>query len=132
MRIVDAQLARAVGELNTEHQLSGNELSLVLAQFLRRHRLIRRVSKIHRAIEKYVDAVSGTQSATAFTARSLDDSSQKRIHQVAARLLGKPGREVSLEFREKPALIGGFQLETDDERYDGSVSRVLKELHKSL
>ncbi len=132
MRIVDAQLARAVGELHTSGQLKGSDLAAALAQFLRRHRLGRRAGKISRTLEAHVAAMSGNLSIKATTAHPLDALWRKRVTEEAARLLGKSGQGVAIEFHENPALIGGLRLETGDTRYVGSVSRALRELHKSL
>ncbi|MFZ1655021.1 MAG: F0F1 ATP synthase subunit delta [Candidatus Moraniibacteriota bacterium] len=132
MRIVDAQLARAVGELHAEGQLNENELISAFVQFLRRKRLTRRTGKISRALEAYVTTVSGTERVIATTSRPLDPTWQGHITAAAARLLGKPDEKVALEFREDATLIGGLRLETVDTRYDCSVARALRELHKLL
>ncbi len=132
MRIVDAQLARAVSELSIEGGFQGRELAAALVWFLRRQRLTRRAGKISRAIETYSETVSGTQRAVASTAYPLDTDARQRISEAAPGLLGRPSGSVAIEFREDPTIIGGLRLETVDMRYDSSVARALRELHKSL
>ncbi len=132
MRIAEAQLVKAVDELQREGQLVGTELAAAFAKFLRRKRLSRRVGKIGRALDTYAEQSSGVLSVTATSARALSVSERQRVEEAAAQLLGQPEHGVAIEFREETDLIGGLRLETTNTRLDGTVARALKELRKSL
>lgn len=132
MRIAEAQLVRAAGELQKEGVVTGAGLAQAFGRFLRRKRFGRRVGKILRALDTYVESESGMIAVTATTARPLSNTERKRVEVSAAALLGKTGRQVVLEFREDLAVIGGLRLETSDTRYDSTVARGLRELHMSL
>lgn len=132
MRIAEAQLVRAAGELQKEGKLVGAELASAFAKLIRRRKLSRRTGKISRALDAYVEAESGIIAVIATTAQALSEADRKRVTEAAGRLLGKSRSKVSIEFREDTALLGGIRLETADICYDASVARALKELRKSL
>lgn len=132
MRIAEAQLVRAAGELQKEGVVTGAGLASAFGRFLRRKRLGRRAGKVLRALDAYVESESGVIAVRVTTARSLSEAQRKQIEVSATGLLGKPGRQVAIEFHEDPAVIGGFRLETNDTRYDCTVARGLRELHTSL
>lgn len=132
MRIAEAQLVRAAGELQKEGVVAGPGLASAFGRFLRRKRLGRRAGKILRALDVYVESVSGVIAVTATSARPLSLEERKQIEASAAVLLGKDGQKVRIEFCEDPAVIGGLRLETRDTRYDSTVARGLRELHTSL
>ena len=132
MGIAEAQLVRAVGELQKEGKFSDKELRAALGKFIRRRRLSRRTGKISRALDAYTEAESGVLSVVATSAHPLTETEQKFVILKAAGLLGKPGSEVNVIFSEDPALVGGIRLETTDTRYDATITRAIKELRKSL
>ncbi len=132
MRIAEAQLVRAAGELHKAGVVAGVDLASAFGQFLRRKRLGRRSGKILRALDAYVESESGVIAVLATSARPLSPAEQKQVETSAASLLGKPGRQVAIEFCEDPSVIGGLRLETSDVRYDSTIARGLRELHKSL
>lgn len=132
MRMAEAQLVRAAGELAKEGKLSGAELVRSVTNFLKRKRLTRRVGKITRALDQYIEEESNTVNGIVTSARALSDVERRAVESEAATLLGKQEKKVTLEFREDSSLIGGIRIETADTRYDRSVSRALRELHKSL
>lgn len=132
MRIAEAQLVRAAGELQEEGIVAGAALASAFGRFIRRKRLGRRARKIIRALDAYVEAELGIIAVAVTSARPLADVERKRVAASAATLLGQAGRKVVLEFREDPAVIGGLRLETSDTRYDSTVARGLRELKMSL
>lgn len=132
MRIAEAQLVRAAGELQKEGVVSGPALAGAFGRFLRRKRLVRRSGRIVRALDAYAETESGIVAVTATSARPLSESEQKRVETTAAELLGKSGQRVAIEFREDSAVIGGLRLETSDTRYDSTIARGLRKLHTSL
>ena len=132
MRIAEAQLVRAAGELVKEGQLKSGEMAASIIRLLKRKRLGRRLGKVERALTAYAEQESKTLSVLVTSTRVLEGAERKEIAKKAAVLLGKSDWEAVLEFCEDPSLIGGIRIETADTRYDQSVSRVLQELHKSL
>ncbi len=132
MRIAEAQLVRAAGELQKEGVVVGADLALAFGRFLRRKRLGRRAGKILRALDSYVEGASGIMAVTVTSARPLSDAERNQIEASAAKLLGKDGCRVVIAFCEDPTVIGGIRLETSDTRYDSTVARGLRELHTSL
>ena len=132
MRIAEAQLVRAAGELQRAGELQGGELIQAFVGLLRRKRYARRVGKIMRALDVYAEQESGVLSITATSAHPLPASERQSVSLLAPQLLQKPGRKAVIEFHEDATLLGGIRLDTADTRYDGTVARALKELRKSL
>lgn len=132
MRIAEAQLAKAVSELQKEGQIAAGELVQAFAAFIRRRKLARRAGKISRALDAQAEVESGTVRVVVTSARSLSAVERKRINTAASDLLGKSGRQAVIEFREDATVIGGVRLETSDSQYDATVARAVRELHKSL
>lgn len=132
MRIPEAQLAKAVGELQKEGGIPARDLAQAFGSFLRRKRFARRAGKIARALDAYVENESKVVRASVTSARPLSPLERVQIEAAAATLLGKPNQAVALEFYEDPSVIGGIRLETADTRYDSTVARAVRELHKSL
>ncbi len=132
MRIAEAQLVRAAGELAKEGTLKGSEIARSIMRLLRRKRMSRRLGKVERALGLYSEEESRTLSVLVTSARTLEAAVRAEIENQATTLLGKSDWKATLEFREDPKLIGGIRIETADMRYDQSVSRALGELHKSL
>ncbi len=132
MRIAEAQLVRAVGELEKAGTMSSRDLSQVVKQFLVRKRLLKRTGKIVRALERYEEETTGVVTVKATTAHPLSPATEELIKKKAETLLA-PGKEkIKISFHEDRALLGGVRLETTDTRYDFSLKRAFKELRKSL
>ena len=132
MRIAEAKLVQAVGELQQEGRVTGAALARAFGAFLRWKRLMHRGGKISRALAAYTQEQSGIIPVHVTSAHSLAPAEQARVKQDAARLLGKAGHTTAVEFRQDQALIGGLRLETSDARYDATIARGIKELRKSL
>lgn len=132
MRIAEAQLVRAAGELAKEGVLKSSEIAESVIRLLRRRRMSRRLGKVERALTTYTEQESKVLSVLVTSARDLEGAEREEIAKKATMLLGKSDWKAVLEFRVDPSLIGGFRIETSDVRYDQSVSRALRELHKSL
>ncbi|MFZ1627001.1 MAG: F0F1 ATP synthase subunit delta [Candidatus Moraniibacteriota bacterium] len=132
MRIAEAQLVRAAGELAKEGSLKGSEIARSVIELLRRKRMSRRLGKVERSLSLYVEQESRTLSVLVTSARVLEAAERSEIEKQATAFLGKSDWKAALEFREDSSLIGGIRIETADTCYDQSVSRALRELHKSL
>ena len=92
----------------------------------------RRPDLIVGIIEEYTalaDEAAGRVRATAITAIELEPADEKRI---AADLSRRLGKEVRLEVRVDPAIIGGLVLHVGDRLIDASVATRLQQLRRRL
>lgn len=83
-------------------------------------------------IEEYgalADAAAGRVRATATTAVELDAGERERIARGLSERLGK---EVRLEVRVDPAIVGGMVLQVGDRLIDASVATRLQQLRRRL
>lgn len=132
MRIAALQLVQAANELHEEGKLSVADLRTSFAHFLERRKGLRRAGKMERALEHLAEKTSGIIRVSATSAAPLGPTERTLATSEAARLLGLPAGQLAIEFREDPAVIGGIRFETQDWRYDHTLSRALSELRKSL
>lgn len=132
MRIAEAQLVRAIGELSHTKSMGTAELSKAVKKFLIRRRLTKRTGKILRALELYEDEEKGQVVVQATTAHPLSPEAKRAVEEKVATLFGKEREKTQVVFHEDKAIIGGVKLETRDSRYDFSLGRSLDELRKSL
>jgi F-type H+-transporting ATPase subunit delta len=79
--------------------------------------------------EQLADAASGRLRATATTAVELSQQERTRIREQLSRRFG---REVRLEVRVDPDIIGGLVLEVGDRLIDASVAGRLQQLRRTL
>ena len=92
----------------------------------------RRPELIEGVIEEYralADEAAGRVRATATTAVELDSADYERI---AGDLSKRLGKEVRLEVRVDPAIIGGMVLQVGDRLIDASVATRLQQLRRRL
>ena len=75
------------------------------------------------------DEADGRLRGTVYSATPLSPSQRERLR---ARAQEKLGREVVLEERIDPSIIGGLSLEIDGRVYDGSVRRHLERLRLAM
>ncbi len=132
MRIAEAQLVRAIGELSHTKSMGTIELSKTVKKFLIRRRLTKRTRKILRALELYEDEEKGKVVVQATTARPLSPETKRVVEEKVVTLFGKGKEKTQVVFHEDKTIIGGVRLETRDSRYDFSLNRSLDELRKSL
>ncbi len=132
MRIAEAQLVRAIYELAEAKTLSEKELSLAVKSFLARKRLAKRTGKVLRALEAEREERNNLVMVHATMAHALSREAEESIQAKAEELFGKEGRKTITTFHESPKLLGGVRLETQNTRYDFSLTRTLVELHKSF
>lgn len=84
------------------------------------------------AIDQYIDksrAERGILTATVLVAREMSSQMQAKLK---SRLERETGKEVVLEFKEKPSIIAGFIVEIGDRRFDASIARHLHDLGQEL
>jgi F-type H+-transporting ATPase subunit delta len=75
------------------------------------------------------NAHRGTVAAEAVSAVALDEAQTEAVAQALRRATGK---DVELEFRADPALLGGLVVKMSGRTYDGSVRGRLKSLRERL
>ena len=100
-----------------------------LLRLLIEHRRTSEMPEIRREFERMADEAQGIVNATLTTAVSLSDSDRRRYEQDLAKRLG---RQVRLEYRRDPGLIGGATVQIGDRLIDGSVRTQLDRLHQRL
>lgn len=132
MRIAEAQLVRAIGELSQEKKIGEQTLLQSVKQFLMRKRLTKRIGKVVRALEAYEAETDHVVQVQATTAHALSHEAKKNIEVKAEELFGGKEKKTKVTFHEDKALIGGVRLETTNTRYDFSLSRTLLDLRKSF
>jgi F-type H+-transporting ATPase subunit delta len=79
--------------------------------------------------EQLADSASGRLRATAVTAVALSEQERSRL---STQLSRRFGREVRLEVRVDPDIIGGLVLEVGDHLIDASVAGRLRQLRRTL
>jgi F-type H+-transporting ATPase subunit delta len=92
-------------------------------------RRIARLPDIARELSVLVDRQAGRVRARVTSARPVPDELALRLRGAIEKRLGK---QVILEKREDPALLGGLVAQVGDLVYDGSVRTGLAEAHKQL
>jgi F-type H+-transporting ATPase subunit delta len=81
------------------------------------------------AFHAELDRQRGVSRARLESARPL---AAEQVDRLAARLATRLGREVVLETRVRPELLGGVVIEVDSEEIDGSVQGKLQQMGASL
>jgi F-type H+-transporting ATPase subunit delta len=92
----------------------------------------RRLDELDAIIEEFrrlADEDAGRVRATAITAVPLAGPDADRLRADLARRLG---REVRLEARVDPAILGGLVVQVGDRVFDGSVATRLRQLRRQL
>lgn len=87
------------------------------------------VAGIDAVYQRLIDEVKGITRAEVSSARALDQAETERL---ATSLKKMAGREVKLEMKEDPSLIGGVVARIGDLVLDGSVKTQLASLKDSL
>jgi F-type H+-transporting ATPase subunit delta len=100
-----------------------------LLRLLVEHRRTSEMPNIRREFDGLADEAEGIINATLSTAVDLDDEDRKRYQQELSRRLG---RDVRLEHRRDPGLIGGATVQIGDRLIDGSVRTQLQRLRQQL
>jgi len=91
-----------------------------------------RIAHLQDIFELYLgerDDLQGVVNAQVYTPRPLDHHHQEKLIQGLKEVLSK---EITLDVREDPTLIGGLKVNVDGTVYDGSVKRQLERLKQQL
>lgn len=106
-----------------------NPLALNLASLLVSRGILEIAADISREYDHLLDAHRGIEHAEVFTALPLDEGDKQRL----SRKLGKMvGREVIVDARVDPTVVGGFKARIGDMLIDGSLRNRLETLRRSL
>ncbi len=103
---------------------SGNFLQLLLANS-RLHNL----DQMLRALSKELDTRTNIVSAEVTTAREIGEQEQAMLRD---KLKAATGKEVRLQFRSDPAIIGGVVTRIGSTVYDGSIKNQLSQMKERL
>ena len=106
-----------------------NALALNLARLLVGKGILGIAGDISREYDRLLDAHRGIEHAEVLTALSLDEGDKQRLSSKLGELVN---REVIVDARVDPAIIGGFKARVDDMLIDASVRNRLESLRKSL
>jgi len=87
------------------------------------------LTTVQESLQGMIDEYRGVIRGTVTTAIDLDAAGLSRVQ---ADLKGKWGKEVVLETRKEPAIIGGMILRVGDHVIDGSTRGRLDALRKEL
>jgi F-type H+-transporting ATPase subunit delta len=126
--VIAAERKRAVlNELLTRLKLrptTNNFLQLLLA-----NNRLHQLEQMLRALERELDARTNIVSAEVTTARALDEKEKQMLHD---RLRTATGKEVRLQFKTDPAIIGGVVTRIGSKIYDGSIKNQLAQMKQRL
>jgi F-type H+-transporting ATPase subunit delta len=112
--------------------LSRMELRQTSANFLRlllsNHRL-HDLDQMMRSLSQELDARMNIVSAEITTAREISEKEQEKLRE---RLKAATGKDVRLQFRTDPAIIGGVITRLGSLVYDGSIKNQLAQMKQRL
>ena len=119
---------RAVlGELLTRvkpRQTAQNFLQLLLA-----NNRLHQLTPMVRALEKELDSRQNIVSAEITTARAINADEQRLLHD---KLKTATGKEVRLQYKTDPQIIGGVVTRIGSKVYDGSIKNQLAQMKERL
>lgn len=126
--VLPLERKRAVlNDLLTRMQLrpTANNFLQLLLNNARLHNL----DQMLRALTRELDARTNIVSAQVTTARALDEQEQTRLR---SQLQAATGKEVRLQFRTDPEIIGGVVTRIGSLVYDGSIKNQLAQMKQRL
>ena len=134
--LVRAVLANPVLPINervqTAEELGQGRLgqgALNLARMLTSAGAVGLIDDIADAYSELVDEAQGRVRAVAVAAVDLSDADRKRISSELSKRIGK---QVELEVRSDPRIVGGLLLQIGDRVIDGTLAARLHQLRRSL
>ncbi len=126
--VIALERKRAVlGDLRARLNLkptSGNILQLLLE-----NNRLHSLSEVLRSLTKILDERGGIVSAEVTTARQINDDQRNLL---LARLREATGKEVRLQFRTDPEIIGGVVTRIGSLVFDGSIKTQLAQMKQQL
>ena len=117
---ITAQLAK---------KMKASDLAAKTLEVLVRHHRINDIDAINEALQAYVNKALGVAVAEVRSAKSLTPD---EIRDLAATLSKKVGKQVELDIRTDPRLLGGFVVKIGSEIWDASVIGKINKFRESL
>lgn len=105
-------------------QTSNNFLQLLLV-----NNRLHQLTETMRALEKELDKRTNVVTAEVTTARVIDESERQLLHN---QLKTATGKDVRLQFKTDPAIIGGVVTRIGSKVYDGSIKNQLAQMKERL
>ncbi len=118
---------RTVGELAAT--LGLRQLAATFLRMLQEHDRLTALDQIRRAYEALMDERLGRTKAVVTAAAPLDAEQEARLRAELGRVTGK---QVYLEVRQDPGLLGGLIAQIGSRVYDGSLRTQLRRLRERL
>jgi F-type H+-transporting ATPase subunit delta len=106
------------------------EKAVRITALLVRKNLFRHIDAVVRETEKILDQMQGIVPVTLESAHPLDGAAEAGLREAVKKRAGV--KEVKLEKRINPGLIGGYRLRIGDEIVDASVCLQLREMAAAL
>lgn len=132
MKTTVSQYARVFDEISRSLQGSDDaaRTAAVLFGFLKRKRELRKLPNIIRSMQTIADGRNESLNVSVATAFPMNASLKKEMELFVKEVFG--GKNVSLETRVDPSLIGGFVLRTETNLFDASTGEKLRRINNAL
>ncbi len=111
------------------NKMKASELGARTLEVLVRHHRINDLDAIVEALAAYVNKALGVAVAEVRSAKSLGPD---EIRELADTLSKKVGKQVELDIRTDPKLLGGFVVKIGSEIWDASVAGKINKFRESL
>lgn len=121
--------AKTLADLLDRAMASGSESTRSFLRVLRERRRTAILPDLHAEFAALVRAKAGEAIAKVETARPLGDAEREALRKHLSRLSGK---QVVLEVRDNPELLGGVRARIGNTLYDGSLLGELEALQQKL
>lgn len=108
-------------------EMDPTRLNFIKLLVLRRRTQL--VAAIHQEFENLVDEAAGRTEVELTVATELAAAEQKKLADILSQ---KSGREVRIDVRVDPAILGGAIVRQGDHVTDGSIRRRLQEMRQQL
>ncbi|MDX1667152.1 MAG: ATP synthase F1 subunit delta [Saprospiraceae bacterium] len=113
-------------------QVFGDRIQEITGQFielLARKNRIRLLGQIVQAFVEQYNVFAGIIKVDVLTARALDDTQKKQLHEA---LEEKTGKKVEMQLEVNESLKGGMAVRIDDTVIDGTVKHKLEQLQEKF
>lgn len=124
---IDVKVKRNIFEKDFKDAISQISKNFIF-QLIDSHR-IEFIEDILKQYTKYANEARGIVDVEAITSEQLDDNNKTKVE---ATLNKKLGKKVRLQNIVEPSIVGGMVIRIGDRVYDGSISKQLKVLKRSL
>jgi F-type H+-transporting ATPase subunit delta len=119
--------ARTVNALAVAAKL--NPLTVSLLSVLAANRRLAMLADVLEAAQAMLDAAAGTASAVVTSAQKLDD---KKVADIRNQLVKKLGKDIAIQTKIDPAIIGGLVVQVGSTMIDDSVKTKLDRMARRL